>query len=311
MNFLIWIILGSIAGAIARALAPRRQRGGAFSTFLTGIIGAFIGGSLYCLLTTGTLALVSASLSIGGLVFAVIGAWGALFVQGLVFKGSSSQPNNSEPTVSRYSATNVAGTTRAKEPISEEQRPIDTSGREQQQRWTQEQAGSPPSTPEIPIGSREKSIFISYRRSDSIAATGRIYDYLERHFGYEHVFKDVDSIPPGVDFREYLAQAVGQCQVFITVIGSTWLNTLDEHGHRRLDHPDDFVRLEIESALKRNILVIPVLLSGAKMPQADELPEGLQGLVYRNAVQVQDDPYFRSDVNRLIRGIDRFFGGMA
>lgn len=128
MNILSWIILGSIAGAIARILPPRHQSGGIVSTIFIGIIGAFVGGTLYTLLTTGTLAVTSVGLSIGGLIIAVIGAWLALYVQSLALKSPSSQPSSSKQTVSKYSSINIVETIRSEEPVGEEQRAIDNSG---------------------------------------------------------------------------------------------------------------------------------------------------------------------------------------
>ena len=93
-------------------------------------------------------------------------------------------------------------------------------------------------------------IFISYRREDSIGIAGRIYDRLCLKFGRESVFMDVDAIPLGVDFRQHLTDAVGQCDILLAVIGERWL-TIADHGHRRLDNPADFVRIEIETALQR------------------------------------------------------------
>ncbi|MDJ0704727.1 MAG: toll/interleukin-1 receptor domain-containing protein [Leptolyngbyaceae cyanobacterium MO_188.B28] len=152
------------------------------------------------------------------------------------------------------------------------------------------------------------SIFISYRRSDSIGDTGRIYDYLEGHFGRDRVFKDVDSIPLGVTYREYLEQEVGRCQVLVAVIGPTWLTVSGEDGHRRLDSPTDFVRLEIESALKLRIPVIPLLVNGATMPSSVELPEALRTLPDWQASVIRHDPDFRRDVNKLIQGIESLVG---
>ncbi len=147
------------------------------------------------------------------------------------------------------------------------------------------------------------SIFISYRRSDSISDTGRIYDRLVTEFGQEHVFKDIDSIPLGVDFAEFLDRAVSRCQVLLVIIGKTWLTVTDSSGKRRLDNPDDFVRIEIESALRQDISVIPVLLEGAMIPDRFELPESLQALARRNGTRVGYDPRFHTDVSRLIKGI--------
>ncbi|MEM9446739.1 MAG: SUMF1/EgtB/PvdO family nonheme iron enzyme [Verrucomicrobiota bacterium] len=147
-------------------------------------------------------------------------------------------------------------------------------------------------------------IFISYRRSDSIAETGRIYDRLVAKFGRDRVFKDVDSIPFGVNFAEYLDQAVSQCEVVLVAIGKTWLNVTDKDGVRRLDKPDDFVRIEVESALQRNIPVIPLLLQGASMPCRSQLPKSLQPLVRRNGIEVGYDPRFHNDMNRLVKNLE-------
>ncbi|MEM9089863.1 MAG: SUMF1/EgtB/PvdO family nonheme iron enzyme [Cyanobacteria bacterium P01_F01_bin.53] len=150
---------------------------------------------------------------------------------------------------------------------------------------------------------RAQSIFISYRRSDTIGHTGRMYDRLVAEFGRENVFKDVDDIPLGVDFAEHLDKAVGQCQVVLVVIGKTWTTVVDEDGNRRLDNQDDFVRIEVESALKRGIPVIPVLLEGVSMPNRAQLPKSLHPLVRRNGTQVGYDPRFHTDMDRLIKGL--------
>ncbi|HEY9625093.1 MAG TPA: effector-associated domain EAD1-containing protein [Crinalium sp.] len=152
------------------------------------------------------------------------------------------------------------------------------------------------------------SIFISYRRSDSNDVTGRIYDRLAEHFGRSVVFKDVHSIPMGVDFRTHLREGIGNCQVLVAVIGPTWLNVQDAQGSRRLDNPDDWVRAEIETALGRNIPVIPLLVGESRPPSADELPDGLKELAYRNAAQARPDPDFHQDMNRLIRNIEAILG---
>lgn len=118
-------------------------------------------------------------------------------------------------------------------------------------------------------------ILISYRREDSADVTGRIYDRLIQQFDRESVFKDVDSIPFGVDFRRYLDEQVARCQVFLAVIGRDWMKTRGGKGKSRLEDPRDFVRIEIESALKRGIPVIPVLVRGASIPAAGRLPQGV------------------------------------
>lgn len=143
-------------------------------------------------------------------------------------------------------------------------------------------------------------IFISYRRDDSADASGRLYDRLVAQFGKESVFKDVDTIPLGMDFRGVLREAVGHCDVMLAVIGRQWLTVKDEHGRRRLDNPADFVRIEVEAALERNIPVIPVLVQSASMPAESDLPPSLAQLAYRNGIGVRADPHFHGDVTLLI-----------
>lgn len=152
------------------------------------------------------------------------------------------------------------------------------------------------------------AIFISYRRSDSNDVTGRIYDRLAEHFGRGVVFKDVDSIPFGVDFRTHLQQGVGHCQVLVAVIGPTWLSVSDARGQRRLDNPEDWVRAEIEIALGRDIPVIPLLVGGASPPVADALPESLRDLTHRNCAQARPDPDFHHDMERLIQRLEEIVG---
>ena len=151
-------------------------------------------------------------------------------------------------------------------------------------------------------------IFISYRREDSEHVTGRIHDRLEPRFGRENVFLDVDTIPFGVDFREHLDRAVSKCDILLAVIGDRWLDIRFQggarQGQRRLDDPGDFVRIEIESALKRGIPVIPLLVDRATMPGQQELPEGLRQLVFRNAAEVRSGRDFHAHVERLIGGIE-------
>jgi formylglycine-generating enzyme required for sulfatase activity len=147
-------------------------------------------------------------------------------------------------------------------------------------------------------------VFVSYRREDSIHQAGRLYDRLVTRFGSSQVFKDVDSIPLGSDFREVLTERVADCDVFLAVIGDRWLSIAGKSGERRLDDPGDFVRIEIEAALSRKIPVIPVLVANSSVPQAEELPESLRGLSFRNGLPVRPDPDFHKDMDRLIRGIE-------
>ena len=146
-------------------------------------------------------------------------------------------------------------------------------------------------------------IFISYRRDDSAAHTGRLYDRLEGHFGQGQVFMDVDAIKPGLDFVEVVQAAVSVCDGLVAVIGKEWLHVSDAAGGRRLEDPDDLVSLEIATALDRGIPVIPVLVQGAQMPRGNELPDRLKPLASRNALEVSDNR-FRSDVERLIETLE-------
>lgn len=156
-----------------------------------------------------------------------------------------------------------------------------------------------------------RSIFISYRRRDSIDVTGRIYDRLVAQFGLDSVFKDVDAIPFGVDFRKHLEREVSHCPALLAIIGPDWLNVSDAKGNRRLDNPHDWVRVEIETALNRDSVVIPVLVGGAKLPKDTELPESLKGLAYRQSAQVRHDPDFHRDVDRLIQRIEAVFTSVS
>ena len=115
-------------------------------------------------------------------------------------------------------------------------------------------------------------IFISYRREETAYPAGWLFDRLAERFSPKQVFKDVDSIELGDDFVQMITRAVGSCDVLLALIGDQWLTITDVHGRRRLDDPDDFVRLEIEAALTRNVRIIPILVDGANMPRADELP---------------------------------------
>jgi roadblock/LC7 domain-containing protein len=146
-------------------------------------------------------------------------------------------------------------------------------------------------------------VFISYRRQESSGLAGRLYDRLAARFGDDQVFMNVDTIALGVDFAEVITRAVSTCEVMLAVIGPGWLSAADADGQRRLDDPDDVVRLEVQAALERDIRVIPILVDGAVMPRRQELPEGLAGLARRNALSVRHES-FRSDADRLLAAIE-------
>ena len=146
------------------------------------------------------------------------------------------------------------------------------------------------------------SILISYRRADSGDVAGRIYDRLVAYYSRETVFKDVDSIPLGIDFRKHLSESVGACQVLLAVIGRNWIEP--GGSERRLDDPRDFVRIEIETALERRIPIVPLLVQGTSMPSEEDLPPSLRPLAYYNAISIRPDPDFHQDMTRLIKGIE-------
>lgn len=145
-------------------------------------------------------------------------------------------------------------------------------------------------------------IFINYRRQDTEAYVDRLYEHLAQHFTPEDIFMDVDSIKPGADFVHTLEDAVAGCDVFIAMIGPQWLDAKDDSGSRRLDHWDDFVRIEIASALKQSKLVIPVLVGQARMPSPHSLPDDLKALARRNAITLSRQG-FAHDVNKLAETI--------
>ena len=149
---------------------------------------------------------------------------------------------------------------------------------------------------------RMKKLFISYRRDDSAGHAGRVHDRLEREFGRDLLFMDVDAIPLGANFVKVLGEEVAKCDVLLAIIGPNWLELRDEDGNRRVDNPHDFVRIEIAAALQRNIQVIPILLDGAKLPKVAQLPDELRELPLRNGLNVRHDS-FHSDMDRLIRGL--------
>jgi hypothetical protein len=147
-------------------------------------------------------------------------------------------------------------------------------------------------------------IFISYRRGDSRGSAGRLYDDLEERFGKDVVFRDLDAIEPGAEYSEVIDSAIARCDALIAVIGNQWLEIRDSEGRRRLDNPDDLVRLEIASALARDKLVLPVLVEDAVMPSATDLPPDLAPLAGRNALSMSDDRW-EFDLDRLGDRLER------
>ena len=151
-------------------------------------------------------------------------------------------------------------------------------------------------------------VFISYRRQDSAAYAGRLYDAMVSRFGERNVFMDLD-LPPGVDFVERITEAVSTCQVLIEIIGPTWATVKNEAGEVRIADPEDYVRLELGIALRRpDVTVIPVLVSGAQMPDRGDLPPDLGALRRRNALELSDRRW-RYDVGQLIIALEQLLAG--
>ena len=153
-----------------------------------------------------------------------------------------------------------------------------------------------------------RRIFISYRRGDTTIYAGRLFDSLCMRLGDEEVFMDLDAIEPGADFVEHIEREVGSCEVLLALIGRDWLDTCDGQGNRRLEDPDDWVRLELETGLNRDIRVIPVLVQGAEMPRAEALPGDLAKLARRNALEIGDTRW-RYDFDRLMEVIEKVLEG--
>src|SRR6266516_5032931 len=146
-------------------------------------------------------------------------------------------------------------------------------------------------------------IFLSYRRDDASGHAGRLSDKLVSHFGKDRIFMDIDTIEPGEDFGTAIEDAVSSCEILIAMIGTRWLTSHDGTS-RRLDNPNDFVRLEIAAALNREIRVIPVLVDGATMPRPQDLPDDLSKLSRRNALDLSERRW-HGDVDQLVSVLER------
>ena len=147
-------------------------------------------------------------------------------------------------------------------------------------------------------------IFINYRRDDAPGVAGRLGDRLAKSFSRRAIFMDVDAMRPGFDFVKQLEEQVSKCDVLLAIIGPNWSKATDEKGQRRLDSDRDYVRIEIASALKREIPVIPVLVNGAAMPAEDDLPGDLKPLVNRHALELRHTR-FDGDSAAIIDGLSR------
>lgn len=153
-----------------------------------------------------------------------------------------------------------------------------------------------------------RRVFISYRRGDTTIYAGRLFDSLAAALGDDQVFMDLDAIEPGADFVEHIEREVGNCEILLALIGRGWVDVTDAEGRRRLEDEQDFVRLELATGLSRDIRVIPVLVQGAPMPRAEQLPEDLKTLARRNAIEIGDERW-RQDFGRLLEVIQKVCQG--
>ena len=164
-----------------------------------------------------------------------------------------------------------------------------------------EHPAPPAASPSVP---RSATVFLCYRREDTQSTTGRLHDRLVEVYGAERVFMDIDSVPLGADFVDYVGEQVASCCAVIVMIGQGWLKAKGKRRGRRLDAPDDLVRVEIAAALKQRIPVIPVLVDDASMPLAEELPEDIRLLTRRNGIALSHTRW-RTDVQRLLTDLDK------
>ena len=146
-------------------------------------------------------------------------------------------------------------------------------------------------------------IAISYRRDDSAGITGRIFDRLVARYGGDSVFRDVDNIPLGVDFREHINTVLARTDITLVVVGKRWFGPLPRR-RRRIDDPTDPVRVKVETALRNGMPVVPVLVEGGAMPNIDQLPDSLKEFVYRNGLEVDSGRDFEQHIERLIRSME-------
>jgi hypothetical protein len=146
-------------------------------------------------------------------------------------------------------------------------------------------------------------VFINYRTGDGEWPAAFLDDKFKRRFGVDRVFRDATSLEAGHDFRSELRRRLERCTVLVVIIGPSWLTARDESGRRRLDKPSDYVRMEIEESLKRNIRVVPITLNDVRLPLADELPVEIADLAHRQS-RVFRSRYYEADFEQILAIID-------
>jgi hypothetical protein len=147
-------------------------------------------------------------------------------------------------------------------------------------------------------------MYLSYRRMEAAAYAGRLFDHLSRHFGPGSVFMDIGGITRGQEFPRAIESALNACDVVLVVIGNGWASCTGQNGRRRLDDPNDWVRIEVVAALRRNVLVVPVLVEGARLPDPGSLPEELRPLCQRHACELSDLRW-AFDVGELVKDLKK------
>ena len=152
------------------------------------------------------------------------------------------------------------------------------------------------------------NIFISYRRKESADFVGRLFDRLSGYFGPDSIAMDVDTLISGTDYREEINKIIGKCQVFLAVIGEQWTSLTDEAGQRRLDNPDDQLRIEVATAIQRGTTVIPILIHGARMPRPEELPADIRSLAKAEPIEIQSGLPFNTDVQKFVDRLEQKHG---
>jgi hypothetical protein len=155
------------------------------------------------------------------------------------------------------------------------------------------------------LGLAMGTVFISYRREETAGEARALFNDLLELLGERSVFMDVDNIALGRDFRQVLQDRLASCDLMLVLIGRGWVDAKNEAGQRRLEDANDFVRLEISAALKRNIPVTPILVQGARIPAVERLPDDLKDLTYRNGFELSHTRW-ESDVREMVRrlGLD-------
>jgi len=153
----------------------------------------------------------------------------------------------------------------------------------------------------------KKNIFISYRVNDTSGETGRLVDSLKQCFSDDQIFIDIEKIEPGVDFTVAIARSLESCDVMLAIIGPNWQGLNPSTNTSRISNENDWVRLEISTALQRNIRVVPVLVDGAELPVAEQLPDDLQPLLKRQAYEISNKRW-KYDTDELIKFLVRSIG---